>query len=236
MTDISTRVAVVRFPGSNCDLDAVQALRTLSGIRADLVWHEDRNVGEYDAIVLPGGFSFGDYLRGGAIASKSPSLERIRKFADQGRPVLGICNGFQVLIEAGLLPGSLLRNTSLKFVCKWVTVRVENDQTSFTRRMRKGQILRLPIAHNEGRFYTSDSELQELARGGQVALRYCDESGRANEKGNPTGTLDNIAGICNKGGNVVGLMPHPERATEPILSPFGSSDGALVFQSMLGGS
>ena len=164
MTEIQAKVAVVRFPGSNCDLDAVSALRTFRNVEADLVWHEEPSIGEYDAIVLPGGFSFGDYLRAGAIAARSPALKRIAESAEHGTPILGICNGFQILIEAGLLPGSLLRNTSLRFVCKWVTVRVENNSTSFTRGMRKGQVLRIPIAHNEGRFYTSESELREIVR------------------------------------------------------------------------
>lgn len=233
MRKIQAKVAVVRFPGSNCDLDAVHALRTFRNVKVDLVWHEERSIGGYDAIVLPGGFSFGDYLRAGAIAARSPALERITKSAEQGLPVLGICNGFQILIEAGLLPGSLLRNTSLRFVCRWVTIRVENDLTSFTRNMKKGQVLRLPIAHNEGRFYTSESELRRMCDGGQAVFRYCDEKGKLTASANPTGTLDNIAGVCNRAGNVVGLMPHPERATEPILSPFGSSDGSLFFESML---
>jgi len=156
VTEIRAKVAVVRFPGSNCDLDAVNALRTFRNVEADLVWHEEPSIGEYDAIILPGGFSFGDYLRAGAIAARSPALKRVTESAESGTPILGICNGFQILIEAGLLPGALLRNTSLRFVCKWVTIRVESDSTSFTREMRKGQVLRIPIAHNEGRFYTSE--------------------------------------------------------------------------------
>jgi len=228
------KVAVVRFPGSNCDLDAVQALRTLDSVKADLVWHEEPTIGEYDAVVLPGGFSFGDYLRAGAIAARSPALERITAVADQGLPVLGICNGFQILIEAGLLPGALLRNASLRFVCRWVNVRVDNDSTSFTKNMKEGDVLHLPIAHNEGRFYASKEELATLNREGRVVFRYCDGDGHVSSSANPTGTLDNIAGISNKRGNVVGLMPHPERATEEVLSPFGDSDGSLIFKSMLG--
>ncbi|MBI3859766.1 MAG: phosphoribosylformylglycinamidine synthase I [Thaumarchaeota archaeon] len=227
-------MAVVRFPGSNCDLDAVQALRMIKGVNADLLWHEERSISDYDAVVLPGGFSFGDYLRGGAIAAKSPAMERVSKVASSGRPVLGICNGFQVLIEAGLLPGALLRNTSLRFVCRWVSVRVENTHTSFTRGLRKGQRLRLPIAHNEGRFYASPSILNRLKDEGQAVFRYCDEHGRVSDAANPTGTIDNIAGVCNREGNVMGLMPHPERASEPILSPDGSADGALLFESLIG--
>lgn len=233
MTEIQAKVAVVRFPGSNCDLDAVSALRTFRNVKADLVWHEEPSIREYDAIILPGGFSFGDYLRAGAIAARSPALRWVAESAERGTPILGICNGFQILIEAGLLPGSLLRNASLRFVCKWVTIRVENDSTSFTRGMRKGQVLRVPIAHNEGRFYTSERELRELSKEGQAVFRYCDERGRSTPSANPTGTLDGIAGVCNRAGNVVGLMPHPERATESILSPFGSDDGSLIFKSML---
>ncbi|MDG6898854.1 MAG: phosphoribosylformylglycinamidine synthase I [Nitrososphaerota archaeon] len=227
------KVAVVRFPGSNCDLDAVQALRTIPGMEADLVWHEDQGMAGYDAVVVPGGFSFGDYLRAGAIAARSPALKQITRMADDGVPVLGICNGFQILVEAGLLPGALLRNTTLKFVCKWTNVRVENTRTPFTRAFKKGQVLRIPIAHSEGRYHLPEKDLCRLVDEGRIAFRYCDERGQVDEASNPTGTLDNIAGVCNESGNVLGLMPHPERATESILSPVGSSDGRYVFESLL---
>lgn len=229
------RVAVVRFPGSNCDHDAVAALRLVPGLTPGLVWHEDPDVTSYDAVVLPGGFSFGDALRAGAIASRSPAISRVTRLADRGVPVLGICNGFQILIESGLLPGALLRNSGLRFVCRWVTVRVENPNTSFTRGMQTGQVLRMPIAHNEGRYFAQRRELERLSSEGRIVFRYCDESGNVTAPSNPTGTTRNIAGISNKEGNVVGLMPHPERASEPILSPFGGADGRLVFDSLLRG-
>ena len=216
-------------------MDAVHALRTIPRMKADLVWHEDCRLEGYDAIVLPGGFSFGDYLRAGAIASKSPAMNQVRRLAEKGTPVLGICNGFQILIEAGLLPGALLRNASLRFVCRWVNVRVDNNTTPFTRSFANGQTLRLPIAHNEGRYYAPGPELRRLSDGGQIALRYCDEDGRPTESSNPTGTLYNIAGVCNKSGNVLGLMPHPERAAERLLSPFKSADGAALLGSIAGG-
>jgi len=229
------KVAVVRFPGSNCDLDTVHALRTLGSSKTNLVWHEDACIRDYDAVILPGGFSFGDYLRAGAIAAKSPAIERISALADHGVPILGICNGFQILIEAGLLPGSLLRNTSLRFVCRWVSVKVVNNSTRFTTRMKMGQVLWLPIAHNEGRYYDSPERVQKLSAQGQTVFKYCDESGNITGKANPTGTLENLAGVCNRKGNIVGLMPHPERASEAVLSPFETSDGALLFESMLEG-
>ena len=229
------KVAVVRFPGSNCDLDAVGALKLVRGVTPDLLWHEDSAVSSYDAVVVPGGFSFGDSLRAGAIAARSPVMRRVADLAERGVPVLGICNGFQILIESGLLPGALLRNSNLRFVCRWVTVRVENSRTIFTRGMRKGQVLRMPIAHNEGRYFAPSSQLERMSSEGRVVFRYCDETGRASPSSNPTGTLDNIAGISNKEGNVVGLMPHPERASEPILSPFGGADGRLIFESLIRG-
>ncbi len=230
------RVAVVRFPASNCDLDAVTTLRRFKGVTTDLVWHEDDSLQNYDAVVLPGGFSFGDYLRAGAIAARSPAISTITKMADGGTPVLGICNGFQILVEAGLLPGALLRNAGLKFVCKWINVRVENLGTPFTRGITKGRVLRMPIAHGEGRYYLQEKQLRSLEGKGRVVFRYTDEKGRVTESANPTGTIDGIAGISNERGNVVGLMPHPERASDPALSPYHSSDGSLVFESLIGAS
>jgi phosphoribosylformylglycinamidine synthase subunit PurQ / glutaminase len=229
------KVAVIRFPGSNCDLDMVGALRLIEGVEPVLVWHEDAGLGsgEYEAIVLPGGFSFADRLRAGAIAANSPAMAAVRRLAERGTPVLGVCNGFQILVEGGLLPGALLRNTTLKFVCEWTYVRVENTRTPFTSALKRGQVLSMPIAHGEGRFFLPPAELAKLERDGLVAFRYCDASGKVTPGSNPTGTLHNIAGVCNKEGNVVGLMPHPERASEALLSPMGRADGALVLSSLL---
>jgi phosphoribosylformylglycinamidine synthase len=229
------KVAVVRFPGSNCDLDMMAALRKIKGIQPVLVWHQDSSLGrgDYGAVVLPGGFSFADRLRAGAIAASSPAMSIVKRLAERGMPVLGVCNGFQILVESGLLPGALLRNTTLKFVCEWTHVRVESTRTRFTSGLRQGQVLCLPIAHGEGRFYLQPSELARLEKEGLVVFRYCDAAGRSTAGSNPTGTLHNIAGVRNKEGNVVGLMPHPERATEALLSPLGRSDGSLVLSSLL---
>jgi phosphoribosylformylglycinamidine synthase len=225
-------VAVVRFPGSNCDLDVVTALRATKGLRPKLVWHESDDLRGFDALVLPGGFSFGDYLRAGAIAARSPSIARVRRMAERGVPVLGVCNGFQILVEAGLLPGSLLRNSGLKFVCKWVTLRVENNTTPFTRGSRRGEFLRLPIAHNEGRLFLPEDDLAALKRSGRIVFRYTDGLGKPSALGNPNGSQENIAGICNEEGNVLGMMPHPERAVDPLLNLDGRSDGTAIFSSL----
>lgn len=226
------KVAVIRFPGSNCDLDMMASLGTIRGVEPQMVWHEDVISAAFDAVVLPGGFSFGDRLRAGAIAARSPAVSKVIKMAERGTPVLGVCNGFQVLVESGLLPGALLRNTTLKFVCKWVRVRVENSKTAFTSGLGTGTVLRMPIAHGEGRFFLGQRELESIEREGRVVFRYCDEDGNATEESNPTGTLNNIAGVSNRKGNVVGLMPHPERATEALLDPEGHRDGALLLESL----
>jgi len=226
------KVAVIQFPGSNCDLDALEILQKTIKVPTDLVWHKDLKQDQYDAYVLPGGFSYGDYLRAGAIAATSPSLQPIREATEEGKPVLGICNGFQILVEAGILPGAVLRNTGLRFVCKWTRLRIESTKTPFTKRASKGQILRIPIAHNEGRYYLDKDQLAELERNEQIVLRYVDENNVPTDDSNPSGSLDNIAGICNKKGNAMGLMPHPERASLPFLSPGNYPEGRVIFDSM----
>jgi phosphoribosylformylglycinamidine synthase subunit PurQ / glutaminase len=226
------QVAVVQYPGSNCDLDALEILERNVKVPTDLVWHKELKKDEYDAYVLPGGFSYGDYLRAGAIAATSPSLRIIKQAAERNKPILGICNGFQILVEAGILPGAVLRNTGLRFVCKWTRLRVETTRTPFTRDAAKGQALRIPIAHNEGRYYLDQEELSSLEKNQQVVLRYVDEKNEAVKEANPNGSFDNIAGICNNEGNVMGLMPHPERASLALLSPSHKPEGRLIFDSM----
>lgn len=224
-------IAVIRFPASNCDNDAVHALTGVLGKRAELVWHEEFDADRYSSVVLPGGFSYGDHLRAGIIAAFSPAMKQVKEMAAEGKPVLGICNGFQTLTESGLLPGALLRNSGLNFVCKWVSLKVENGggDCVFTKGIKNGRVLRLPIAHNEGRYYIGESGLSELERGGCVALRYVDGMGNASDEGNPNGAFSNIAGVCSPEGNVMGLMPHPERASEMIL---GGEDGRLILKAL----
>jgi phosphoribosylformylglycinamidine synthase subunit PurQ / glutaminase len=227
------KVAVIQYPGSNCDLDALEILREVVKARTDLVWHKDLERDDYDAYVLPGGFSYGDYLRAGAIAATSPSLRIVKEAVDSGKPVLGICNGFQILVEAGLLPGAVLRNSSLRFVCKWTRLRVETTRTPFTSNAERGQVLEIPIAHNEGRYYLDKEQIPELERNQQIVFRYVNEEREPTEDANPNGSIDNIAGICNQKGNVTGLMPHPERASLPVLSPDNQADGRAIFDSMM---
>ncbi|MGO9645730.1 MAG: phosphoribosylformylglycinamidine synthase subunit PurQ [Candidatus Bathyarchaeia archaeon] len=216
------KVAVIQFPGSNCDRDTLQVLRDNMKIEAKLVWHNEFKDDVYDAVILPGGFSFGDHLRGGIIAAHSSAMEGVRKMAKEGKPVLGICNGFQILIESELLPGSLLRNSSLKFVCKWMDLQVDNVDTAFTCTFERGEKVRMPIAHNEGRFFAEDQLLGSLRADDRVLLHYLN--------GNPTGTSEGIVSISNEDGNVVGMMSHPERASDDLL---GGTDGLRVFESML---
>jgi phosphoribosylformylglycinamidine synthase I len=213
---------VVEFPGSNCDRDTVQVLRSELDLDAELIWHNEFRQSSYDAVVLPGGFSFGDHLRAGIIAAHSPAMKTVMEMADRGKPVLGICNGFQILIETGLLPGALLRNTTLKFVCKWMNLRVMSEETAFSCSLKKGATIRMPIAHNEGRYYAQEETLDRLEAEHRVVMTYVSE--------NPTGTSRGIAAIANKDGNVVGMMPHPERSSQTIL---GGTDGLKVFESMV---
>ena len=221
--------AVVVFPGSNCDHDAWYAARLL-GQDARFVWHKEATLGDADVVVLPGGFSHGDYLRTGAIARFSPVMGAVKAFAERGGPVLGICNGFQVLLECGLLPGAMLRNRDIRFHCEFVHVRVDRTDTPFTARCRAGQLLRIPIAHGEGNYYAPADVVTQLEDAGQIVFRYVDAAGVASDAANPNGSIHNIAGICSPARNVVGLMPHPERACEPIL---GSADGRLLFESVI---
>ncbi|HEX7049841.1 MAG TPA: phosphoribosylformylglycinamidine synthase subunit PurQ [Longimicrobiales bacterium] len=222
-------IAIITFPGSNCDYDCYKAVKDVLGARAEFIWHRERSLGDADAVILPGGFSYGDYLRAGAIARFSPIMDAVRRFADAGGPVLGVCNGFQVLCEAGLLPGALVRNRSLKFSGRDVRVRVENADTLFTSRYAEGQVLRIPIAHGEGCYVADDETLDRLERERRVVFRYVDAAGTATDDANPNGSVRNIAGIMNEAGNVLGLMPHPERAVEALL---GSTDGLGVFESL----
>ena len=228
-----SRVAVIQYPGSNCDLDALEVLQKIEKTKAELVWHKNLNRDDYDAYVLPGGFSYGDYLRAGAIAATSPSLKIIREAVDQNKPVLGICNGLQILVEAGILPGAVLRNSGLRFVCTWTRLRVETTRTPFTNLAQKGQTLSVPIAHNEGRYYLDSNEIHELEKNEQIVIKYVNEENEPTEDANPNGSIDNIAGICNEKGNVMGLMPHPERASLRALSPDGQDDGRIIFDSMM---
>ncbi|MHC4910083.1 MAG: phosphoribosylformylglycinamidine synthase subunit PurQ [Planctomycetota bacterium] len=224
------KVAVVVFPGSNCDHDAYYAVKHVLGQEAQFVWHKESSLAGADLVVLPGGFSHGDYLRTGAIARFSPVMKALQDFAAAGKPVLGICNGFQVLLECGLLPGAMLRNRDLKFHCEFVGVRVEETDTPFTGLATKGQVLRLPIAHGEGNYFAPADTLEALESSGRVVFRYSDASGAVTDESNPNGSLNNIAGICNVERNVVGLMPHPERACQAEV---GSADGLVLFESVL---
>jgi phosphoribosylformylglycinamidine synthase len=227
------KVAIIDFPGSNCRYDTLHVLKNVLNIDARLIWHKEFDDNTYDVAILPGGFAYGDYLRAGIIAAFSPAMKTVKKMAAAGKPVLGICNGFQILVEAGLLPGALLRNSSLTFVCKWIHLRVENNKSPLARGLTKGAILSLPIAHGEGRYFADDDKLEEMKRNNQVIFRYVDKSGEVTEESNPNGSMDNIAGVCNPDGNVAGLMPHPERSSEKILSPTVTEDGLSILRSVI---
>ena len=224
------RFGVVVFPGSNCDEDAYHAATDVSGQQAEYLWHKDTDLKGADVVILPGGFAHGDYLRTGAMARFSPIMNAVRGFAERGGPVLGICNGFQILLEAGLLPGAMLRNRSLKYRCEHLYLRVEQTDTPFTSAAKPGQILRIPIGHGEGNYYAPPDLLKRLEDNRQVVLRYTDPSGAIAEQWNPNGSVNAIASICNERRNVVGMMPHPERACEPLL---GGVDGRMIFESIV---
>lgn len=219
------RTGIVVFPGSNCDRDVHHVLNDVMGINAQYIWHTEQSIDQYDALILPGGFSYGDRLRAGVIAAQSPIVEAIKKKAQEGLPILGICNGFQILVEAGLLPGALVKNVKLQFSCKWLKIEVLNVNTPFTNMFRLNDEITIPIAHGEGRFVINDDKLRELKQNNQIVFKYKDQ--------NPNGSTDMIAAICNKEGNVMGLMPHPERASEPILSPYQTkSNAGIIFHSL----
>ncbi len=222
--------AVLQFPASNCDQDAVHVLRNVMGHSAHLVWHKEISLGAVDAVVIPGGFSYGDYLRTGAIARFSPIMQEVQNFATQGGPVLGICNGFQILCEAGMLPGALIRNRSLQFRCEHVFLKALTTESPFTNQIPSDKLLRVPIAHGEGCYFADEETLSKLQSSNQILWRYVDAQGEPTEISNPNGSLHNIAGICNETRTVAGLMPHPERASEPLL---GSADGRLIFESLI---
>lgn len=223
------KFGVIVFPGSNCDMDCYYAAEQV-GSEVSYLWHQTKDAFSYDCLILPGGFSYGDYLRTGAIARFSPVMEAVVKYAQEGGLVIGICNGFQILLEVGLLPGAMLTNQKLKFICQDVYLRVENNKTPFTQLCQEGEVLKMPLAHHAGNYFAPPEILNQLGANEQIILRYCDSQGNLTKEANPNGSIDNIAGITNKNKNVFGLMPHPERAIEPLL---GSSDGRLIFQSIV---
>lgn len=230
MNNRTIRFGVVVFPGSNCDHDTYYVCRKILHQDAVFLWHKEADLKNADVVILPGGFSYGDYLRCGAIARFSPVMREVIRFANDGGRVLGICNGFQILLEAGLLPGVLLRNSSLKFVCKYVHVRVENADTRFTGRCRDGEVLEIPVAHGEGNYFTDPGTLSRLEANKQIVFRYCEPDGEVTDAANPNGSLAGIAGIINEQGNVMGVMPHPERAADPVLR---HTDGRKIFASII---
>ncbi len=224
------RFGVVQFPGSNCDSDAFHVLKDVMKKDTVWLWHKDHDLKEVDCVVLPGGFSYGDYLRSGAIARFSPLMQEVKSFARKGGLVLGICNGFQILLELGLLPGAMLRNRDLKFICDFIHIKVDNPRTPFSRAAEKGRVLSIPIAHFDGNYYAPGRTIKEIEANKQVVFRYCDAEGRVTDGANPNGSLNGIAGLMNKQGNVMGMMPHPERASEAVL---GSTDGRVIFSSII---
>ena len=224
------RFGIVVFPGTWSDTDCYYQVTDVLGQQADYVWHQERELSRYDCVILPGGFSYGDYLRPGAIARFAPVMEALNDYADRGGLIVGICNGFQVLCEAGLLPGVLMRNSHLEYRCQWTHLLTERTDTPFSSRCRQGQALKIPVSHGEGNYYADQATLDRLESNGQVLFRYCDVSGTVTEGANPNGSAGNIAGIVSEAGNVLGMMPHPERSCESLL---GSEDGNLIFQSII---
>ncbi len=223
------RAGVIVFPGTNCDRDLYHAAEHTMGIDVDYVWYEKRSLGKYQLILIPGGFSYGDYLRAGALARFSPVMDALKVYSEKGGLVLGICNGFQILLEASMLPGAMQKNKTLKFICRDVTIRVERNDTPFTLFYKKGEVLRIPIAHADGNYYASEESLKRLEDNDQVVFRYVDEKGRNTEESNPNGSLNGIAGICNTAGTILAMMPHPERSADKLL---GSEDGKRIFLSI----
>ena len=224
------KFGVVVFPGSNCDSDALNAVQNILQHDAKFIWHKENNLENFDALILPGGFSYGDYLRCGAIARFSPIMKEVIRFANSGGIVMGICNGFQILVECGLLPGALLRNLNQRFICDFVDLKVTNNKTLFSNLCKKDEILKIPIAHGEGNYFAEDDTIKRLQDNEQIVFQYCDAFGNVNENSNPNGAMLNIAGVVNETGNVLGMMPHPERAMEKIL---GSNDGIKIFKSVV---
>ncbi len=220
------KVGIVVFPGSNCDRDVYHVFKDMLNVDAELVWHKRDDLKGYDAVILPGGFAYADRLRAGVIAAQSPVMQEVKRLAKDGLPILGICNGFQVLVESQLLPGAFMRNDTLKFICKWVSLKVNVDskRSPFTTLLKSDQVLKMPIANQEGKYYVDDYTLEEMRKNKQIVLTYTS---------NPNGSLHSIASICNEQGNVMGIMPHPERASDPLLNPYNGSDGLLIFKSLL---
>lgn len=227
---MSKKIGVIVFPGSNCDHDAYHAMKHVMGAETKFIWHKDSDLSGIDLLIVPGGFSYGDYLRSGAIARFSPVMNAVSDYAAKGNPVLGICNGFQILLESGLLPGAMLHNQKLRFICKTIHIRTESTRSLFTRGLEKGQVMEIPVSHGEGNYFIESDGLKELEQNDQIAFRYCDKNGELTAESNFNGSVSAIAGITNKQGNVLGLMPHPERAMEKIL---GLEDGKIFFESLI---
>ena len=223
------KASIVVFPGSNCDRDIAVSIKKLTNLESTMVWHKETSMPDSDLIIIPGGFTFGDYLRCGSIAANSPIMKDVIKKATDGLPTLGICNGFQILTESGLLPGTLIKNDCLSFLCKTVSIRVENNQTSFSKKYKQNEIINIPIAHNEGNFFANEDTLKKIKDSNQIVFKYCNQNGEVNNETNPNGSIDNIAGITNEKGNVLGMMPHPERATCEITKLL---DGEKLFKSI----